>query len=65
MKHSTEWLLWSGGENPAPLKGVDVRYRDGSEDYEQLSDEFDWLHSPRRSNAADIIAYRISPVRGC
>jgi hypothetical protein len=52
-----DWLFWSGGENPLPNQPVEYRRRDGRE-HIKASNALDWLHSPSRTDAADIVAYR-------
>lgn len=51
------WVQWNGGENPAPGKVVEVRFRD-DDTTSDLADTFLWVHEGR---SYDIIAYRIIP----
>lgn len=54
-----DWTPWSGGPRPhPPATRVCVRYRDGTED-EGASAFCDWLHSPRRTDPKDVVAYKV------
>lgn len=58
----TDWIEWHGGENPAPGKMVDVRFRDGGESMREPADDWNWGFPPsrgRKDSHSDIIAYRI------
>lgn len=55
-----DWITWSGGANPMPNEYAEVRRRDGRE-VVSATNRLDWLHSPRRSDPADIVGYR--PLR--
>jgi len=61
------FIQWNGGENPAPGKVVEVRYKlstivSGAAPSSQLC----WEHAPENSpvRVYDIIAYRIIPTDG-
>lgn len=58
-----DWVEWKGGENPAPGKVVDVKYRNGVADNYVNSTEVDWPHASSVIGITgyDIIAYRILP----
>lgn len=60
------WLQWNGGENPAPGKWVDVKYRNGEIDIDCRSSFVDWSHPwnayGEPDPGYDIIAYRIIPT---
>ena len=51
------WIEWAGGENPAPGKRVNVKFRDGKiSDDKEKSELWIWDHADLKS---DIIAYRV------
>jgi hypothetical protein len=52
---SSDWIEWSGGENPAPRKIVRVLFRDGDSALRDSS-LFDWDNLKKPS---DIVMYRI------
>ncbi len=52
------FIQWNGGENPAPGKVAEVRYRGGAV-YDGPSDTFSWA---LERSVYDIIAYRIIPT---
>lgn len=56
------WMPWSGGENPiGKYDVVEIKRRDGTRVID-AAHKFDWLHSPRRSDPSDIIAFRLAPT---
>lgn len=54
-----DWIEWHGGENPVPGQRVDVRFRDGSVDCGDPSDDWDWPWGVSIPDH-DVIAYRIA-----
>jgi len=57
------WSEWRGGENPAPGKRVDTRFRGFTIDdqHNDPSKTWNWKHT---GGSGDIIAYRIVPTPG-
>lgn len=60
---SEGWLPWGGGENPVPGGEVVECKRRDCQIVAKAARKFDWLHSPRRNDPADIIAFRLSPPK--
>lgn len=54
------WMPWSGGENPVAGEAVETRRRDGQVTVTKAAYTFDWFHSPRRNDPADIVAFRLT-----
>lgn len=50
------WIEWKGGECPVPDGTlVDLKYRNGEEEYELSTKDIDWLHD---QHPYDAVAYR-------
>lgn len=56
----TEWIKWSGGENPVPGKKVEVKFRELTIS-QNCSDKFVWRQDGSYYN---IIAYRVIEDEG-
>lgn len=52
------WVVWYGGENPAPGKRVDVKFRDSGIAYDDDSCRYRWWLC-KSERDSDIIAYRV------
>lgn len=55
---SSDWVEWSGGENPVPGKMVDLMFASDNWCHAGISDAYNWKHG--RGAGFDIIAYRLA-----
>lgn len=55
------WIDWTGGENPAAGRRVDVRFRDGRAHTNQPSENWNWQRNDvQLDHSFDIVAYRLA-----
>jgi hypothetical protein len=57
-RYDEGWVVWKGGENPAPNKRVCVQFRDG-DIYTAIQDDNEYFLWDHKYGERDIIAYKV------